>query len=130
MGKEELKRKFILNEEELKTRIETLVLKALKHCRVDSRGRIHFENKKLSGKDKVKIALVARAIASELESNISADVTISELAQSTGLPENQVRARCTEFVAENYVESPKRGAFRAVFGRIELMLDSVPQSGV
>ena len=129
MEKEELKRKFILDEEDLKLRIEVLVAKALKLCRVDNRGRIHFENKKLSGKDKVKVALAARAIASELDANISPDVTIRELAQYVGLPENQVRARCTEIVAEHYADSPARGVFRAVFGKIEMTLDSISQQG-
>lgn len=125
MDKEELRRKFILDEEELKTRLEMLVSKALQYCRVDNKGRIHFEKKALSGKDKIKLALAARAVASELDPNISSDITIGELAQSSGLPENQVRARCTEFVADNYAESPERGVFRAVFGKIEVILDSV-----
>lgn len=128
MEKDELKRKFILDEKEVRARLEELVSKALKHCRVDGKGRVHFQNKKLSGKDKIKLALAARGIASELEPNLSADVTITELSQIAGLPENQVRARCTEFVAENYAESPKRGVFQAVFARIELLLDSIKGS--
>ena len=129
MQRDELKRKFIIDENELKARLDTLVAKATRHCRIDNKGRVYFEKKKLTGKDKIKLALAARAIASELDSKFSPDITISELAQYVGLPENQVRARCTEIVAEHYADSPARGVFRAVFGKIEMTLDSISQQG-
>lgn len=127
MDKELLRRKFILDEEEVKARLEELVHKALRHCRVDTIGRVHFEKKNLSGMDRVKIAISARGIASELDSNLSADMSIDELAQSTGLPESSVRARCTELAAQNFVESPQKGVFRVVFAKAETLLDSIKE---
>lgn len=122
---EEAKHKFIIDDDELKTRLEALVSRALEYCRIDSKGRVHFENRKLSNKDKLKLALVARAIASELDPRFSGDVTIPELVESTGMPIAQVRARCSELVAEQYAESPSRGVFRVIFGKISQSLDSV-----
>ena len=124
----ELRRKFIIGEEELKEQLETLVTKTMKYCRLDNGGRVHFENKKLSTKDKLKVTFAARAVASQLDPGFSADQTAAELAQTTGIPIDQVRARCAELVAEHYVESPHRGVFRAIFGKIEGMLDSVTGS--
>jgi hypothetical protein len=124
---EGLRKKFILDEEDVKARLEELVGKALKYCHVDTKGRIYFNKKNLSGTDKIKVAVAARGIASELDSNLSADVSIDELAQSTGLPESSVRARCTELAAQNYVESPKKGVFRVILARTDMLLDSIKE---
>ena len=125
MGLEELKKKFILDETEVRGRLEELITKALNYCRVDSKGRIHFERKTLSGMERVKVALAARGIASELDSSFSAEMSIDELSRSTGLPENSVRARCAELAAHNYIEAPTKGVFKVVFAKVEELLDSI-----
>ncbi len=126
MKLDELKKKFIVDENTLKKRLESVVSKAMKHCVADTKGGIHIENRKLPAKDKVMLVLSARAIASELDSRISSRVTLVELAHSTGLPQNQVSARCNDLVKEKLAQSPKRGLYQAIFYKVEIFLDSLP----
>src|SRR2546426_7751456 len=100
MELEELKRKFIVDDDVLKTRLEPIVTKALHHCVIDKTGQVHISNKALSSKQKVMLTMAARVVASQLDPNITGDVPISEIAKSTGLPENQIRARINDIVKE------------------------------
>lgn len=122
---EELKQQFIVADDVLKVRLEPIIAKALKHCVIDKTGQVHVTNKRLSGKQQVMLTIAARAIASQLEPAISANVTVSEIAKYTGLPENQVRARGKDFINAKLAESTQRGMYRAVFHKLETFLDSL-----
>jgi hypothetical protein len=52
MSIEELKKKFIVDDDALKNRLEPIATKALEHCVLDKKGNVHFNNPKLkpSGK--------------------------------------------------------------------------------
>src|SRR5438445_11940279 len=95
---DELRKKFFVNGDVLQTRLETIIDKSLKHCQVDEKGQVHITRQKLSGRDQVMLVLAARGVASKLESKISAEVSVAEIANFTGLPENQVRARGRELI--------------------------------
>ena len=125
MTLEDLKRKFIVDEDVLKTRLEALVEKALPFCVVGQNGFVHITAEGLSGKDRIKLALAARALASELMENTSAAISVSELSKMAGLPENQVRARCKDLVSERYADSPARGTFRALPHKLESFLNAL-----
>jgi hypothetical protein len=127
MTKEELKRKFIVGADALKDRIEELVTKALVHCVVGENGIVHVSSKSLSTKDRIKLVLTARSLAAQLTDNLAAEVSVSELVVSTGLPENQVRARANDLVKERFANSSKRGVYIANAHKIEAFLDSLPQ---
>jgi hypothetical protein len=73
----------------------------------------------------VALVLVARTIASELDSSISPDVTVGEIAKYTGLPANQVRARAGEVVRAKVAQASKPGMYRATPHRVEAFLDSL-----
>jgi hypothetical protein len=128
MGIEELKREFLVDEDVLKVRLEPLVRKALQHGKIDKQGQVLITNESLSAKDRIMFALAARAIGTELEPAISASVSAAELVKYTGLPANQVRARCTELVESRLVESPERGVYRVVPHKIEAFLDGLSSS--
>jgi hypothetical protein len=127
MTKEELKRKFIVGADALKDRIEELVTKALVHCVVGENGIVHVSSKSLSTKDRIKLVLTARSLAAQLTDNLAAEVSVSELVVSTGLPENQVRARANDLVKERFANSSKRGVYIASAHKIEAFLDSLAQ---
>src|ERR1041384_4757574 len=111
MNTEELKRKFIVGSDILKQRLEALVEKALPHCVVAENGTVHITSSSLGAKDKVKLVLAARSVAAQLADTVNADVSVAELAASTGLPENQIRARANEVVKEHFAAAPSRGVY-------------------
>lgn len=125
MNLEELKKKFIVDDDVLKARLQTIVSKALDHCQLDKHGQVLISNTKLSGRDKVKLTLAARAIAAQLDPKISPEVTGPEIGKYTGLPINQVRARAKEAVDDKFAESTQAGTYRAMPHKIESFLDSI-----
>ncbi len=127
MELEELKRRFIVDDDALKSRLEPIVTKALHHCVIDKTGQVHINNKALSAKQQVMLTLAARAIASQLDSNTDPDVPIAELVRSTGLPENQIRARINDIVKGKFARPSKRGSYEANPHKVEAFLDSLPR---
>jgi len=125
MNIEDLKKKFIVDDDVLKTRLELVVDKALNHCKIDKRGQVLITNSRLSTGDQVCLVLSARAIASQLDSSISADVTVAEIGAYTGLPANQVRARGNDAIKAKFAEAPQPGIYRAVPHKIEAFLDGI-----
>jgi hypothetical protein len=125
MDKDQLRKQFIVGADVLKERLESLITKALKHCVVAENGTVHINSKSLSAKDKLKLVLAARSLAAQLADDISADVSVPDLAASTGLAENQIRARANEIVKERFATSPRRGTYTANAHKIEVFLDSL-----
>jgi len=125
MSIEDLKKQFIVDDDALKTRLEPLITKALNYCRISKSGEVLITNSKLSAKDQIMLTLSARAIASQLDSAISANVAVADLHKSTGLPTNQIRARANEIVAAKLATSPQAGEFRAIPHKIEAFLDGL-----
>lgn len=127
MSNEELKRKFIVSVDVLKERLEPLVTRALDYCVVADNGTVHVTSKQLGPKDRVRLVLAARSIAAQLTDDMSAEVSVRDLALSTGIPENQIRARANELLKERFATSAKRGLYVANPHRIEPFLDSLPR---
>jgi hypothetical protein len=125
MSIEELKKQFIVDEDVLRVRLEPIVTKALAHCRIDKNGQVEIKDTRLSGKEQVKLTLAARAIASEMDSAISAEVSVVEIAKFTGLPANQVRARGKDVIEDRFAQSPRSGVYRARPHKIEAFLDTL-----
>ncbi len=113
MDREELKRKFILDDAAIRDSLEEVVNIALQYCALDASGRVHLKQYDLAGKVRVKVVLSAKAIANQLDESFSADITVADLSKATGLAENQARARASEAVDEGFAESAVRGSYRA-----------------
>jgi hypothetical protein len=120
-----LKSRFIVDDDVINARLEVLVTKALEHCVVDKRGKVHVNNIKLASRDKLKLALAARQLASQLEPTIPSQMSVNDLMESTGLPRDQVRARMSEIVKERFAVPSDSGVFSAVLHKIESFLDSL-----
>jgi hypothetical protein len=127
MSIEDLKREFIVEDDVLEVRLEPLVSKALKHCRIDKKGQVLITDSKLSSKDQVRLVLCARAIGAQLDSLISREVTVAEIATYLRLPANQVRARCNDILKEKTAEVVRAGVYRADQHKIEPFLDSLAE---
>ncbi len=127
MSLEELRRKFIVDQDVLKARLEPVVSKALNYCVCDKEGKVHILRRDLSGRNQTMLVLAARAIASQLDPKIAPQISVSEIAAYTGLPANQIRARGKELVEARFAESPERGTYRALFHRVEVFLDSMSE---
>lgn len=125
MSLEELKKQFIVDEDALKARLEPIVAKALRHCRIDRNGQVLITDSRLSGRDRVRLTLAARAIAAQLDPKIRADVTVPEIEKYLGLPANQVRARGNDAIRDKFAESPRAGVYRAIPYKIEAFLDGL-----
>jgi hypothetical protein len=130
MDTEELKQKFIVGNDVLKQRLQVLVTKALQHCVVGENGTVHINSNSVGAKDKIKLVLSARRLAAQLTGDIKGDVTVSELSASTGLPENQIRARANEIVKERFATSPSRGVYNANPHKVEPFLDGLSKATV
>lgn len=128
MSIEELRKKFIVDDDVLKNRLEEIATKALQLCVLDKKGNVHFNNSKLSPREKLRLTLAARAIASQLDETLRGEVSVADLAANSGLPENQVRARAAELTKARLISSPKKGFFAAVPHKVEALLDSVAKS--
>jgi hypothetical protein len=122
---EALKKQWFVDGDFLKSRLEPLVAKANVHCKISASGDVIILNSKLSTREQVFLVLSARAIASQIDPQISADVNVAEISKYTGLASNQVRARGNEAIAKKFAVSPDRGVFRALPPKIEHFLDSI-----
>lgn len=128
MSIEELKKKFILDDDALKNRLESIATKALQHCALDTKGNVHFNNPKLSPREKLRLTLAARAIGAQMDSKMSGEVSVKELIANTGLPKAQVYARTAELVNGKLATSPKKGFYAAVQHKVEALIDSVAKT--
>jgi hypothetical protein len=125
MSLDDLKSKFIIDDNVLRARLETVVNKALKYCVIDKKGNVHFNDSKLKTRERMKLTLAARALAAQMDENISPDVSVDELIASTGLPRDQVRARAAELVKAKLARSPRAGVYAAIPYRVEQLIDSL-----
>jgi hypothetical protein len=122
MSIEELKKKFIVDDDALKTRLEAIATKALQRCVLDTKGNVHFNNPKLKPREKLRLMLAARAIGAQLDSKMKSEISVEELSANTGLPKDQVYARAAELVKEKLATSPRRGYYVAVPYKVEALV--------
>jgi hypothetical protein len=122
---EELKKGFIVDEGVIQDRLESLVAEARKHCVIDKKGTVHPNDNSLKSRDKIMLVLAVRYIASQLEPTIKATVTAEEIASSTRLPTDQIRARAADLVRDKLAEPMAKGQWRAQPHKVESFLKSL-----
>jgi hypothetical protein len=122
---DELKKGFFVDDDALKERLESIVAKASAHCKIGKKGQVLIINVGLSSRDQVVLVLVARTIASQLDSTVAADVTVSEIREYTGLPANHARARASDAIEAKFAQSTGRGVYRALPHKLEAFLDGL-----
>ena len=88
---DELKKQFIVDgneitKENLKKHIKTI----LEYCRITSEGTVILSKVKLTQKNKLGIAIMARYLGSKMDENINETVTPAELVEITNIARNNV----------------------------------------
>ncbi|MFH0832282.1 MAG: hypothetical protein V1900_00975, partial [Candidatus Aenigmatarchaeota archaeon] len=76
---EELEKQFILNEDMAHEDIKDLIKRILKFCKIDNKGFVIIQKKKLRIIDKMILVLSARYLANKLQIKQARDVTIQEI---------------------------------------------------
>lgn len=122
---EELRRKFIVEEKLDEKRITEYVQRSLKFGKVSIDGGVIIEREGLSTKDQVGLALVMRFLANCLEKDISAEVSVKELSQNLGVPEDQVAARLADLKDEKMAIRVDKGVYKVNPTQIGKFLDSL-----
>jgi len=97
---------------------------------VGKEGRVHIEDKSLSGTDRSKVFLIARYLGSELsklkpELGIKRDialVTTQEFAEFLSKDEPNARARISQLVDEGFAKRPAKGSVQVEPFQIERFL--------
>jgi len=127
MTLEDLRERFVIDDEVRSERLEGLIQKALPHCVVHKNGGVEVKGARLSGRQLVKLVLAARLLASKLEGDIACDVTVEQIAEYTGLPKAQAAARAKECLDERFAERSSRGSYKARLLKIDEFLDQLAQ---
>jgi ATP-dependent protease HslVU (ClpYQ) ATPase subunit len=117
----ELRKRFILDEDAASERIERLVAELCEWCVVESKGRVIIKRDDLASRERVRLVLAARWLASQLDDTIQAEVSVAELEASTGLPRDQLRARLSELARSRFTTVASRGVYVAVPTQVEAL---------
>jgi Fic family protein len=114
MDLEKLKAQFLIDGEIGADRLARLIERLLPHCVVRKDGTVDIFAERLSGKEQIKLVLVARFVASKIGgSTVAAELSADEISRFIGLPKNQAAARAKELVDEGFAERSARGSYRA-----------------
>src|SRR5947207_13569183 len=95
---EVLRRQLFVEEDVLTGRLEQSITRVRQLCTIDKKGNVQVADTVSGARNRIQVTLAARAIAARLESDISAKVSLEELANATGLAMNVLSARCGELV--------------------------------
>jgi hypothetical protein len=114
---EKVRKQLMVTEDQV---FQEMLTKAEKLLRLDEKGRIHPRVKvsELGNKQKVELYLVGRYLgkAGRLTSDDTAKA--NEIAQYFGVDVVEVQRRTSDLKGEGKIESPARGSYRLVLGRI------------
>ncbi len=123
-----LRSEFLVDDEVSTERLSILIESLLPHCVVSKKGKVEIKRADLSGRQLVKLVLVARLVAHKLDESVGDEVNADELAESTGLPKNQATARAKECVDEGFAERSARGNYRARPRKVDAFLTELAGS--
>jgi sulfur carrier protein ThiS len=121
-----LSKQFLVDDDASPEEWGRLIEKLLPHCVVRKNGTVEIKNGRLSARLLAKLVLSARLVASKVNgSSVKSDVTVGEIADFTGIPKNQSKARAKELVDEHFAERTARGSYRARRNKIDVFLDGL-----
>ena len=124
---EELIKEFIVDKDKYeKEKIPELVRRILRYCKITTEGQVLFENDGMTLRDKVKLVLVARFLASKLSDNISEEVSVDELLFSIGSNnKDSLATRAKEAVDQGVAKRNSPGKYSIIPFYIEVILDKL-----
>jgi hypothetical protein len=122
---EELRKKFIVEEQLDEKKLSEFIERTLRFGRVSLDGGIIIDKENMSTKDQIGLALVMRFLANRLEKVISAEVNVKDLAQYLGIPEDQVAARLADLKEDKIAIRIDKGVYKANSLQIKKFLDDL-----
>ena len=125
-----LRGEFLVDDEVSTEKLSTMIENLLPHCVVSKKGKVEIKRADLSGRQLVKLVLVARMAAHKLDESVGDAVDADEIAESTGLPKNQASARAKECFDEGFAERGARGSYRARPRKVDAFLSELAKSPV
>jgi hypothetical protein len=120
-----LRSEFLVDDDVSPERLSKLIESLLRYCVVSKTGKVEVRSLDLSGRQLVKLVLVARLVAHKLDESVCDEVNADELAENTGLPKNQASARAKECVDERFAERSARGNYRALARKVDAFLNEL-----
>jgi hypothetical protein len=126
MDIEKLAGQFVVDDEFGVDRLGRIIEGLLPYCVINRKGAVEIMQVGLSAKQKVKLVLAARLAASKMPGmQVQAEVTAPEIAEYTGLPQDQAAARAKDCFDEKFAERAGRGSYRARQHKIDGLLASL-----
>ncbi len=132
-NKDQIKGFFIEDEQTFeKDKILSLINRCKKFAKLIGReGRVHIENRNLTGTDKIKLFLITRYLGAEfakIESQLKipseiANVHTSEIAKLLSVPQANARTRVSDLICEGFGQKPQKGYVRVLPHQISTFLD-------
>ena len=122
---EELKNKWIIDEKSFdEKKIAQYVKRLMRYCKITKTGEVDLTGlgDKFTLKDKIKLALVARFIASKLDESIKPFLSAREISNFFMVDKIQVSARLKEIKDEKLSIREKKGTYRVIPTKIEKIL--------
>lgn len=134
-GLDDLKQKFIIDEDLQHLNMMRLIEALIPICKIDKKGFVFVQDRSFTGglknKDFIHLILAVRFLGSHLQSSTEEEATIcevmnsDEIARMTGLKKEVVSARLKELKDEGKAISEKRGQYRASVYHLEQFIDSI-----
>jgi hypothetical protein len=109
---EELRKKFIVEENLEGKKLEEYVKRALPFCKMTKNGEVIIEIENATSTEKLKLALVAKLLASHLDKNISSETNFDNLSKSLDIPRDQVIARLKELKDNKFALRVDKGKYK------------------
>lgn len=122
---EELKNKWVIDEKAFdEKKIAQYVKRLMRYCKITKTGEVDLTElgDKFTLKDKIKLALVARFIASKLDESIKPFLSAREISNFFMVDKMQVSARLKEIRDEKLSIREKKGIYRVIPTKIEKIL--------
>jgi hypothetical protein len=122
---ENLRKRFIVEENLEEKKITEYVERVLPFCKVTKNGAIWLGERPVTNLEKVKIALVARFLANRIEQSIPSEITANELSNSLEIPQDQIRARLKDVRDSKFAFSSENGKHKVRPSEIGKFLDEL-----
>ena len=100
---EELKKKFIVNNNLEEEKIKDYVERLLPFCKLSPDGNILVDKRISTALKRMKVALVGRFLANRLEPSIPAEMNVEELSNILDIPKDQTYSRMKDLKKEKFV---------------------------
>lgn len=127
--KDELKRKFIVDESDIRQDTEKLIEKALKYGRVSKNGDIIVDKNKLSQDNTTRLALVLRFLAHGIDETIPESIRPTELTKVLGERVESVGSRLSQLAKAGFAKKSGYGQYVVHHYKVDKFLDEL-DSGV